>query len=355
MVVMQSLRARYRRLAPWLVAGSLIGVFATFAMSRSFMANARLADARAAADRQNPYWQLDDLMAHREKVPDAENSAMVLVKVDELLPEHWPNLTAAGAGSSTTGKTAVSDAYERLLELSENIRLDDAAAGVLRTELKTHEKALAIARTVSGYRRGRHELILSPDLINTPLPETQAVRRIARILAADAAVRAEDGDLDGALDSCRAILGTVRSIGDEPMLISSLVRMAIDALAMNSARRVLGQGEPSDAALAQLEALILDEKAQPLLFTAMNGERAMLIELIRRVETGKVRFSTLVTSTGERWIANFAGELAAQQPLALEWMNEAVAISQRQLSNSAPSRLTGMQGSRRTTRAPSNG
>ena len=329
MVFTKSLRIRWRRLVPWLVAVLLIGLFGTFVMSRSVMVNHRLAEAMAAAARQNPYWQLDDVMAHREKVPDAENSALVLAKVDELLPKYWPKATAPGAGGSTTGKTAVSDACDRVAELSANIRLDDKTAGVLRTELKTHEKALAIARTVSGYPRGRHEVVLSPDLINTQLSETEAVRRIARMLVADAAVRAEDGDLDGALESCRAILGTARSIGDEPMLISFLVRMAIDAQAMTSARRVLGQGEPSDAALAQLEAVILDEKVQPLLSTAMSGERATLFELIRRVEDGKVRFSTLVTGTGERWIANLAGDFGSQRPLALEWMNEAVAITMR--------------------------
>jgi hypothetical protein len=113
------------------------------------------------------------------------------------------------------------------------------------------------------------------------------------------------------------------------MLISTLVRIAIDSLAVSSTERVLAQGEPSDGALAQLQALILDEKAQPLLFTGINGERAMMFELIRRVETGEVRLSSLISGAGERWIASVAGDFGAQRPLALEWMNEAVAISRR--------------------------
>ena len=43
------------------------------------------------------------------------------------------------------------------------------------TELKTYEQALAIARTVASYPKGRHELVLGPTLIDTFLPETQAV------------------------------------------------------------------------------------------------------------------------------------------------------------------------------------
>ncbi len=114
------------------------------------------------------------------------------------------------------------------------------------------------------------------------------------------------------------------------MLISCLVRINIDSLAMNSTRRALAQGEPSDQALAQLEALILDEKAQPLLVTALNGERAMLIELIRRVERREVGLSKLIGGgTGYRMIAAVAGNIGRQRALTLEWMNEAVAISRR--------------------------
>ena len=50
----------------------------------------RLADAIAAADRDDPNWRLDDLMAHREPVPDAENSALIVAEALALLPENWP-------------------------------------------------------------------------------------------------------------------------------------------------------------------------------------------------------------------------------------------------------------------------
>ena len=112
---------------------------------------------------------------------------------------------------------------------------------------------------VADHPRGRHELQLGPAVIDTLLPATQAARCVARLLQADAAIRAHDGDVDGAIDSCRALLNTGRSIGDEPFLISQLVRIAIGRTATIAARRVLGQGEPSDASLARLQALILDE------------------------------------------------------------------------------------------------
>jgi hypothetical protein len=220
---------------------------------------------------------------------------------------------------------------------ADNVRLDGATADVLRDELETYGEVVKIARTVADYPRGRHELELGPTLIDTLLPEAQASRIAARLMAADASIRAQDGDPDGALDSCRAILGIGRSIGDEPFLISQLVRVAIGSVAMKSARRVLGQGEPSDPALARLQALILDELDQPLLLHGIRGERATVAELIRRLGAGEVSISAL--SEGAPRFDPGAPRAAIapwgrllfdnQRAVALDWMNAAVAIARR--------------------------
>jgi hypothetical protein len=298
----------------------------------------RLAEAMAAADHDDPYWRLDDLMAHREPVPDAENSALVLAEVLARVPEEWPSAPRTPPGVPLLPPTEAWKAFARMHDRVENVRLDDATAEALRVELQARDPAVKIARTVAGYPRGRHELELGPTLIDTPLKEAQASRGVAQLLAADAVIRAQDGDLDGALDSCRAILGTARSIGDEPFAMAQLVRIAIGAMAMKSARLALAQGEPSDAALARLQSLILDELSQPLLLHALRGERAVLTELIRRLGAGEVPISAL-SEGGEKLhpviVPRAAGapagrlRFAYQQALALEWMNAAVAIGRR--------------------------
>ncbi len=162
-------------------------------------------------------------------------------------------------------------------------------AASLRTQPIATREAVRSRLDPADHGRGRHELELGPTLVDTFLPETHAAGPAAQLLAADAAIRVHDGDPDGALDSCRAILGVARSIGDEPFLTGQFVRMAIGReLAMKSARRVLGQGEPSDGALARLQTLILDELAQPILLHGLKGERAMMTELIRRCGAGAV-------------------------------------------------------------------
>jgi hypothetical protein len=332
-----------RRRKVWLSLVSvpvlLLVVVSIVASLRRTTANRRLEVAMSVADRDDPHWRLEDLIAHREQVPDAENSALVVARSFELLGTNWPAVAAKGAGMLRTASKPIEDAFDRLETIDENVRLDDALAGVLREELKVREPALAVARTVKDYGRGRHGLVFGPNLIDTPLPHIEAVRSVTRLLEADAAVRANDGDLDGALDSSRAIFGSARSIGDEPMLISQLVRSAIDGAATKSVRRALGQGEASDAALGRLQTMMLDEQSQPHLLIAVKGERAFLTELIRRMETGETAFSNVTGSTkppsaGTRFGDNVFAILArsvlgGQRAIALEWMNEAVAISRR--------------------------
>ncbi len=335
-------KPRRGRLWLWLVGVPLllllIGGIVTVVSMRS-AANQRLATATSAADRDDPNWRLDDLLAHREQVPDAENSALVVAKAVALLPKNWLSRRGQGTGPPSATELAAADAYERLTKISPNIRLDDEVSGVLGGELKNHAEALTLARTVADFRRGRHEIVIGPAVIDTLLGDTQSARGPARLLDIDAAIRADSGDYDGALDSCRALIQTARSIGDEPTLISLLVRIAIDAVALRSTWRVLGQGEPSDAALARLQALILDELAQPRLLTGMNGERAMLNELIRRREAWYVPISAF-TGTGstpadggrnasDLLMPLVSVAFSGQRALALEWMNEAVAISRR--------------------------
>ena len=175
-------------------------------------------------------------------------------------------------------------------------------------------------------------------VLQTPLPETTEARVVARLLSIDAAIRAHDEDVDGALDSCRAIFGVGRSIGDEPFLYAQAVRHALGELALTSSHRVLGQGEPSDAALARLQAVALDELAQPLLLVGLSGERAALTERVRMVGAGEAPASVLRDSLNTKINPSILPDPCAswarlwfeyQRAVTLDWMNHAVAIARR--------------------------
>jgi hypothetical protein len=198
------------------------------------MVNRRLADAIAAADRDDPYWRVDDLMAHREQVSDAENSALVLAGAVENLPANWPWGSSPAVGQ--------------------------------------------------------------PD---------------------------------------RTVIELTKAFGDEPYLISQLVRIALGDMAIKSTCRVLAWGEPSEATLARLQAVVLDEWRQPLLLYALRGDRAQYNELIRRIAAGKVPVSAL---SDQNWKPDPSSPPKAvsqwgrvyfehQRAILLEWINEAVKIA----------------------------
>ncbi len=329
-----------RRRWPWLVGTPVLVVLtAAFATGVYLgrLVDRRLADAVAAADRDDPFWRLDDLMSHREQVLDAENSAIVVAEALSRLPENWPDRPSPPAQRPKPPPTEAMIAYSRLTATPDNVRLDDGVAATLRGQLEKYGHAVQILRTVARYARGRHAHELRPTLIDTPLPETFAARTAGRLMAADAAILAHDGDIDGALDSSRAIFGIGRSIGDEPFVVSQLVRIAIAELALQSIRRVLGQGEPSPGALARLQSLVLDKLAQPRLLYELNGQRAMNSELIRRVRDGVVPISALrsavplfdpnspLVSTAPWGKLMFDN----QRAVALELANQAIGIARR--------------------------
>ncbi len=297
----------------------------------------RLAAAEAAADRDDPNWRLDDLIAQREVVPDGENSAKVVALALGRMPNAWPYPYGRRIPNLAASDTEASQAFERMTAAPANVRMDEATTVVLRDGLAERAETVWLARSLVDYSRGQHEWHSRPNPLEIPLTETQRSRELARVLQADVAVRAHEGDLDGALDSCCALFRLAQSIGQEPTLTSMLVRIALDGVAIHATLRVLGQGTPSDEALARVQALARDELHQPLMAYAMEGERAIHNELIRRIGDGTLPVGDLSRTAGmgsSDWLILSMspwGKLMFdnQRAISLEWMNAAIAIARR--------------------------
>ncbi|WP_165253182.1 hypothetical protein [Paludisphaera soli] len=270
----------------------------------------------AEADAVDPGWRLDRLLADREPVPVADNGAIVAAQAAAGLPDDWP----------PAEDRRLQDAFEILSDLPVKERLDVEDAAVIDAELQKLAGALAIARRLADYDRGRTDPAIGLDVFETPLPHLQSTRGVARLLKYDAAMRAHRGDADGAIASCLAVLGAARSIGDEPMLISQLVRSAIDAAAEAAVRRALGQGEAGDAVLARLQDALLREARHPFIEQGERGERAMLMEFVVRMGDGRMRGTS--TEEGFRVIPDpwFKLWMDHQAAVTLEHMNELIAI-----------------------------
>ena len=217
-------RGKKRRWFLWLIGMPALVLLLTAAIvgvSLSRQVDSRLAKAIAEADRDDPRWRIDDILSHRAKVPDSENSALVVACVIEQMPPQWPSAPWSPPGRPRLPDPPSLKVYEQVLAQPAGVRLREDFAANLRATLAERAEAVKIARTLVDYPRGRHEITLGPSVLDTPLPDTQATRSVARLLQMDAILRAHDGDLDSALESCLAILNTGRSIGDELILVHS--------------------------------------------------------------------------------------------------------------------------------------
>jgi hypothetical protein len=116
----------------------------------------------------------------------------------------------------------------------------------------------------------------------------QQIQRIKRLLYFDALARAEDGDANGAAQSCLAALNAGRSLGDEPMLMSQIIRVLCELSAVRGAERLLAQSEPSRATLQKLQHVLEEEAAQPLLLLAFRSYRAGTHEGLVALKAGRV-------------------------------------------------------------------
>jgi ABC-type transport system involved in multi-copper enzyme maturation permease subunit len=240
----------------------------------------RWREAVAAVDLSDPGWRLDELEARRKVIPNDQNSLFVVPAIpDELsmrsVPRWYP------------GKQWPTRKMEWALKnLAPEARLNDIQLELLKKGLADVQTPLAQARRLADFPDGRNPITYSKDGVMTTLPYAQRNRTIATLLAHDVLLRAQQGDGDGALASCRAMINSGRCIGDEPTSISMLIRLACRADALARLERTLAQAEPSDQALALMQQLLEKEETEPLLLIAARGERAMLDRLMDAIESG---------------------------------------------------------------------
>jgi hypothetical protein len=299
----------------WLV---ILYAFFAYWMDRDLHA------AMDAADRESPGgWKLEDLEAHREQVPDKENAALVAMKVKSLLPVNWE------MGISSSDPEPGPTWEMRLLELSPEVQLDPALLHSLQACLARIERVRAEARKLIGMTRGRFPLQWEDDIILTKVNSGDA-RTATTLLRYEATLASQDGDADRAMAFVRGMLGAARAVGDEPLLISALVRFACDAQAVQTLERALAQGEPSRHALETVQSLLEKEAAEPVFLQVARGERASVHQLLLSMRHGGVTISELEGSgSGPRRPKHFIDHIGPTlaryaHARALEIMNQYV-------------------------------
>jgi hypothetical protein len=293
----RSRKRRLRRLVAGVVAAMALGV-GVFAYL-DYLHDRELRDAVAEADRLDPGWRMEEMEAARAAVPADENGATLVRAARALMPPIWLPPPASGGPPLD----------ERLSGLAPQEPPNEADLKELRAELGKVAAALAKARELADRPQGRYPVTWSEDLIGTLTPHLDDVRTLGRMLALDALLRAHDGDIEGAVRSCRALLNTGRSVGDEPMPISQLVRAVGARDLVRALERALRAGAATPQSLEEMQRALALEAEEPLLLRVARGSRVCWDQPLELMRTGKFNFApykmraSMLGATGDELIA----------------------------------------------------
>lgn len=235
-------------------AWPLIGLAGLFVITKMTVVGILLILDNAVAARA-PYLRLEAaslMQAHLPaSVPDAENAA-------PLYREAFARLDADGAVQAADGPLARGPAA-------------DVTAEATRDLLRRHAATLDLLRAAADRDTCRFDRDWTRPSFDMILPEIQAMRNAARLLAIAAVSTAADGGAPAALRDVARISRMGHHAASEPVLISGLVGYAIDAVALDALARVLPSCTPDHAAVLAAADPV---GSPPTLVRSMFGEEA---------------------------------------------------------------------------------
>src|SRR5262245_30354831 len=242
----------------------------------------------AELDQVEPDWRLDQIEARRGVLGDDENGALAIIAVFEQLPKAWKTKTFGYDPRQ---------ARESLHEIAKTPppnRYDDEVAKQLREELQAIQPTMAAARKLIHFPQGRFPVEYSPDFLSTQVPNHQGARAVANILILDTLIALDDGRPSHVIPSVKTLLNIGRTMADDPLLISQLIRLAMHGYAVDCLERALAQGVLSDGELASMPRVLLRERDENLFLVSMRGERAGSHQFLSLLENGNTPITVML-------------------------------------------------------------
>lgn len=253
------------------------GLFVSFHLVRA-AATPKRDKIVAELDAKDPLWRTTALTeARNAKLPPPDQNAAELAhKAYQKLPKSYHDWESKSPATNWRGYVTNPHLPPR------------ADIAETRDQLRKVREAVDMARRLKDIPSGGFRFeFKEPTLLATNLDRQQYLRTVMSVLSFDAAVRAYDRDYDTSLDSCLAILSVARSLGDEPMFISQLIRMAGVAICVGAMERTLCWGDGfDDARLAEIDRAFAKESNEPRMLQALRGERAMFFRICENIDSG---------------------------------------------------------------------
>jgi hypothetical protein len=286
-MVEQQESARLPRRRHWLIRWLIRSVISLLILAvigigaflyKRHVAERELQAALAELDEKEPGWRLEDIEARRAVVPEDQNGALRVLAARKLLPERWPD-------------PAFARSHEEAFEaLQPNRQLDAQQEKLLREETGQYQAAVAEALKLADYPTGRYSINYTEDWISTLVAHAQHARSIANLLSFECSVRLQDQDSAAAVTCCKAAMNSGRSIGDEPVVLSQVLRMACTSIFLRTTERMLGECQPGENDLSAIQQMVDQERQHPYFPISATSERAGNHIIFTGLQSGRVTF-----------------------------------------------------------------
>ncbi len=290
--------------------------------------NREVAAAVAEIDTADPNWQYEALDANRQRPPQGHNGAELVPRIVALFPGEWARSGLPGNWEPTPPREAT-------------LRFPPATISEVNEKLSTLREAVALAGTFKECPTGYRELRLTPDVWSTPLQETVNTRQVLLLLRWETVLAVEEGSTARACDTLLAMLNASRSLGEEPFLISQLIRISTRMIATASLEWVLAQSTPSEEQLLTLSTAWATDAEEPILLHGLRGERAVCDVMFKNLTEGSIsgnaiteRGKTDITFEGFAWWL-YRPRLLADRAYYLRWMTQAIEAAGKPLHEQA--------------------
>jgi len=203
-----------------------------------------------------------------------------------------------------------------------NDRTTDVTSTAVGDLLARHSALLDTIRRAADLPGCRFPRDWTRPSLDMLLPEVQAARTEARFLALAARREAAEGKHAEAIADAVRIGRIGRQIGSEPLLISHLVGLAIDAMALDVLADILPRLGPGDAPLLDDPGLRDLVGSTPSLARAINGEEAFGLSTFADFADGRSGLNDLDRLSSDPNVATAPGGDAGRvvtEPLSAVW------------------------------------
>ena len=221
--------------------------------------NATRLKAIRAADEPASARELD---AWYEAVDDKENAALVwLDGIAKLKPKLEQNQQSS---------------WSQIKMPPRGQRLGPAQLQTATAIIEANQESLALFRRAAVMTKSRYPVDFSQGMF-ADLAHLSPLKSTTSFLQLEALVHAQNGRGGDAAQSIQTMLGASRSLAQEPILLSQLVRAAMNYLAVASTERTLNLTPLTEPQMAALQAALAAAEAPGLATRALIGERACTI------------------------------------------------------------------------------